>query len=100
MIGLFGTLNLAASALQAQMTGVEVSGQNLANVNTTGYSRQSVNITTSSDIDTADGQEGTGVQATIQQAVSSLLNSQIQNQNSVSGYWAGQQSALQGAQDG
>lgn len=101
MLGLLGTLNLASQAMQAQMTGVEVSGQNLANVNTTGYSRQTVQLATSPDINTAAGPEGTGVEvASIQQAVNTLLNSQIQSQSSTSGYWNGQQSALQSAQDG
>jgi flagellar hook-associated protein 1 FlgK len=101
MFGLLGTLNLAASSLQAQMTGLEVSGQNLANVNTTGYTRQRVNLGTTTDIGTADGPQGTGVEVTsIEQTVNALLNSQIQNQNSVSGYWNGQQTALQSAQDG
>ena len=99
MLGLFGTLNLAARSLQTQMTGVEVAGQNLANVNTTGYSRQRVNIQTSPDVTTGIGPEGTGANAVaIQQLVNSLLNSQIQNQSGVSGYWNAQQSALQSAQ--
>jgi len=99
MLGLFGTLNLAARSLQTQMTGVEVSGQNLANVNTTGYSRQRVNIQTSPDVTTAIGSEGTGANAVaIQQLVSSLLNNQIQGQSSTSGYWNAQQGALQTAQ--
>jgi flagellar hook-associated protein 1 FlgK len=100
MLGLFGTLNLAARSMQAQMTGVEVAGQNLANVNTTGYSRQSVNIQTSPDITTGIGSEGTGANvASIQQIVNTLLNTQVQNQQSTSGYWNGQQSALQSAQN-
>jgi flagellar hook-associated protein 1 len=87
--------------MQAQMTGVAVSGQNLANVNTTGYMRQAVQLATSPDISTSIGPEGTGVEvASIQQTVNTLLNSQIQNQSSTSGYWNGQQSALQSAQDG
>lgn len=99
MLGLFGTLNLAARSLQTQMTGVEVAGQNLANVNTTGYSRQRVEIQTSPDINTTIGPEGTGANAVaIQQLVNTLLNSQIQSQGSVSGYWNAQQSALQSAQ--
>src|ERR1035438_6552634 len=99
MLGLFGTLNLAARSLQTQMTGVEVTGQNLANVNTTGYSRQRVQITASPDLVTSIGPEGTGVDATgIRQIVSSLLNGQIQSQGSMSGYWNSQQSALQSAQ--
>jgi flagellar hook-associated protein 1 FlgK len=100
MLGLFGTLNLAARSMQAQMTGVEVAGQNLANVNTTGYSRQRVDIQTSPDITTGIGSEGTGANATsIQQIVNTLLNTQVQSQQSTSGYWNGQQSALQSAQN-
>lgn len=100
MLGLFGTLNMAARSMQAQMTGVEVSGQNLANVNTTGYSRQSVQLATNPDIATGIGPEGTGVTAVaIQQIVSELLNSQVQTQQSTSGYWDGQQTALQTAQN-
>src|SRR5579863_4156756 len=99
MLGLFGTMNMAARSLQTQMTGVEVAGQNLANVNTTGYTRQTVNIAESPDIATGIGQEGTGADVvSIQQAVNSLLNTQIQGQQSTSGYWNAQQSALQGAQ--
>jgi len=100
MLGLFGTLNLAARSMQAQMTGVEVAGQNLANVNTTGYSRQRVDIQTSPDVTTGIGPEGTGANVTsIQQIVNTLLNTQVQNQQSTSGYWNGQQSALQSAQN-
>jgi len=99
MLGLFGTLNLAARSLQTQMTGVEVAGQNLANVNTTGYSRQRVQIQTTADIPTTIGPEGTGANAVaIQQIVSSVLNSQIQTQQSVGNYWQAQQGALQNAQ--
>jgi flagellar hook-associated protein 1 FlgK len=87
---------MASRSLQTQMTAVEVAGQNLANVNTTGYSRQRVEIQTSTDLATGVGQEGTGASAVaIQQIVNSMLNSQIQSQQSVSGYWNAQQSALQ-----
>ena len=101
MLGLFGTLNMAARSLQTQMTGVEVAGQNLANINTPGYSRQVVNIAASAAFGTNVGPEGTGAQVTgIQQIVSSLLNTQIQSQGSTSGYWNAQQTVLQDAQNG
>lgn len=100
MLGLFSALDMAGQSLQTQMTGVEVTGQNLANVNTPGYTRQTVNIQTSPDINTTFGPEGTGAQVvSIQQSVNTLLNSQVQSQQSVSGYWNGQQSALQSAED-
>jgi flagellar hook-associated protein 1 FlgK len=99
MLGLFATLNLASRSLQTQMTGVEVSGQNLANVNTKGYTRQTVEIKPSIDINTTIGPEGTGANAVaIQQAVNALLNRQIQNQQSSTGYWNAQQAALQSAE--
>jgi flagellar hook-associated protein 1 FlgK len=100
MLGLLGTLNLAGQSLQTQMTGVSVAGQNLANVNTAGYTRQTVDIQTSPDIMTNIGPQGTGAEAvSIQQAVDALLNGQIQGQQSVNGYWNAQQSGLQSVQD-
>ncbi|MGE0395042.1 MAG: flagellar hook-associated protein FlgK [Vicinamibacterales bacterium] len=40
MAGLLGNLTLASQALQAQQRGLEVTGQNIANVNTPGYARR------------------------------------------------------------
>jgi len=90
---------MASRAMQAQMTGVDVTGQNLANVSTTGYTRQTADIQTSPDISTSIGEEGTGANVVaIQQAVNSMLNGQIVTQQSSSGYWSAQQSALQSLQ--
>jgi len=95
MLGLFGTLNLAARSLQTQMTGVEVAGQNLANVNTAGYSRQRVIIESGPSVNSGVGPQGTGANVVaIERIVSSLLDGQIQNQASVSGYWNSQQDSL------
>ena len=90
---------MASRSLQTQMAGVEVAGQNLANVNTPGYSRQRVIIQTDPAVQTGIGPEGTGasVQA-IQQVVDTMLNGQIQNQASQSGFWNTQQSALENLQ--
>src|ERR1700733_10734168 len=99
MLSLFGTLDMASRAMQAQMTGVDVTGQNLANVITTRYTRQTADIQTSPDISTSIGEEGTGANVVaIQQAVNSMLNGQIVTQQSSSGYWSAQQSALQSLQ--
>src|SRR6185295_10301245 len=43
-MSLFSTLQIAGNALQAQQIGLQVVGQNIANVNTPGYSRESVNF--------------------------------------------------------
>jgi flagellar hook-associated protein 1 FlgK len=99
MLGLFNTLNMGARAMSAQQVGVEVTGQNLANANNPAYARQRVQLQTSTPTPTSIGMEGTGVEATsIQQVRDQLLDSQIQSESSVGGYWNSQQSALQNAQ--
>lgn len=42
MSGLFGTLSMTARALDAQRAGLTVTGQNIANLNTEGYSRRAL----------------------------------------------------------
>ncbi|MCE9606652.1 MAG: flagellar hook-associated protein FlgK [Planctomycetia bacterium] len=44
-MSLFSSLQLASNALQAQSIGLQVVGQNIANVNTPGYSRAELNLT-------------------------------------------------------
>src|SRR6266480_2923594 len=44
MSGTFGGLSIALSALTAQRRGLDVTGQNIANANTDGYSRQRVDL--------------------------------------------------------
>jgi flagellar hook-associated protein 1 len=99
MLNLFGTLDMASRSMSAQMTALNVTGQNLANVDTAGYTRQTVDIESSPEISTSIGPEGTGADvAAIQQAVSSTLNAQVVTQGSSSGYWTAQQSALESLQ--
>jgi flagellar hook-associated protein 1 FlgK len=43
-MSLFTTLQLASNSLQAQQIGLQVVGQNIANVNTPGYSREVANL--------------------------------------------------------
>jgi flagellar hook-associated protein 1 FlgK len=99
MLGLLGTLNLASRSLQTQQAGIAVSGQNLANVNTPGYARQTLVIGPSPDVMTAAGPEGTGADATaIQSLRSSILDQQVATENSVTGSLTAQQQALQTAE--
>ena len=46
-MSIFGTLEIGRSALRAQHKGMETSGQNVANANTPGYSRQRVDLESS-----------------------------------------------------
>ncbi len=85
--------------MDAQQAGIEVTGQNLSNVNNPNYSRQVLEISTSPSVATNIGNEGTGVQVTgVQQIVSQVVNTQIQAENSASSYWQTQQQALESAQ--
>ena len=86
--------------MQVQQEGVQIAGQNLANVNNPAYSRQRLVVQNSSAVDTALGPEGTGVEAVqIQQLRDLGLDSEIRDQNSVTGFLQAQQNALQGAED-
>ncbi|WP_243361682.1 flagellar hook-associated protein FlgK [Fundidesulfovibrio terrae] len=64
MPGIESLLNIGQKALNASQVGIQVTGQNVANVNTVGYSRQSVVFSDDIYIDTSPGQLGTGVQVT------------------------------------
>jgi flagellar hook-associated protein 1 FlgK len=56
MVGsLFGLLNIAQTGLAAQTAGLDATGQNVANVNTPGYSRVTANLETTSNNDGFSG---------------------------------------------
>ena len=66
MSGLFGTLTSAARSLDAQRFGLDVVGQNIANVNTVGYTRRTVDfaaIAPTSRLNAGGGVEVLGVRA-------------------------------------
>lgn len=66
MSGLFGTLTSAARSLDAQRFGLDVVGQNIANVNTSGYTRRAVDfaaIPPTSSLNAGGGVEVLGVRA-------------------------------------
>jgi flagellar hook-associated protein 1 len=99
MLGLFGVLNMGTRALQTQQAGVEVAGQNLANVGNSAYARQRLAVQTSPTINSSLGPQGTGVEGTaIVQIRNSILDGQIQSEISVRGSLDAQQLALQYAQ--
>ena len=96
MLGLFGTLNMAARSLSTQRQGSEVAGHNLANVNTPGYARQRLNIQESLAIPSDIGPQGAGAEGVaIQQLRDVLLDRQITRETSVRSSLEAQQQALQ-----
>jgi flagellar hook-associated protein 1 len=100
MLGLFGALNMASGAMDAQQEGIEVSGENMANVNNPAYAREQLQLQSSIPLQTSIGSEGTGVDAqAITEVRDALLDQQIVSENSTTGSLTSQQTALQYVQD-
>ncbi|PIE68994.1 MAG: flagellar hook-associated protein FlgK [Deltaproteobacteria bacterium] len=64
MSSLLGTMDIAKQALHLNQTQIGVTGNNIANVDTPGYSRRKVMVEETFPLNTAPGQIGTGVNAT------------------------------------
>lgn len=62
-VGIHSLLNTGKGALLAFQAAIHVTGENIANVNTPGYSRRSVRFEENISIDYRPGQIGTGVKA-------------------------------------
>ena len=61
MAGLFSALSIAVSAMEAEQGALEVTSNNIANVNTPGYSREVPVLQENPPVDLANLQFGTGV---------------------------------------
>jgi flagellar hook-associated protein 1 FlgK len=94
MIPTFSGLETALSGLQAYQAAIDTVGQNIANVNTPGYSRQSVNLTersalalpAMSSVNGAGGQLGLGVDiSSISRIRNQFLDTQYRAQSATSG---------------
>jgi flagellar hook-associated protein 1 len=96
MIGLNSALYIGRDALMTQQLAISVTGQNIANVNTAGYSRQQV-ILESKVIDSAQGPMGAGVvDRGVVRSYDQFLNAHIQEEIQQKGTWqAESQSMLQ-----
>jgi flagellar hook-associated protein 1 FlgK len=95
----FGGLEIARRGLGAQQIGIDVTGHNIANVNTPGYSRQRVELESTSPLIYGGSRYplavGTGVQATaIARMRDSFVDEQVRKEIHNSGYWEQQQEVL------
>jgi flagellar hook-associated protein 1 FlgK len=96
MTQLFGVLNIGARALFAQQRAIDVTGKNIANVNTPGYSRERINMTPSAPIDSPIGPMGYGVETgAVERIYDRFLGVQITSENSNLGRWQARQSMLE-----
>ncbi|HXF92877.1 MAG TPA: flagellar hook-associated protein FlgK [Nitrospiraceae bacterium] len=74
-MGITGLFDIAKSALYVAQQGLTVTGHNVANVNTPGYSKQEVMLSENQPVNLRPGQVGTGVQVTqIRRAVDAFVN--------------------------
>jgi flagellar hook-associated protein 1 FlgK len=96
MTHLFGVLNTGTSALLLQQRAINVTGNNIANVNTPGYSRQRVNLETSTPTQTRLGLMSFGVTSTgIERIYDRFLGIQLNSENSGLGRWEAQKGMLE-----
>jgi flagellar hook-associated protein 1 len=97
MSNMFGLMNIAQSSLHTQQTAIDITGNNIANVNTPGYTRQRLNLVQSQPTITGNHLLGTGVTSEkgIQRFYDQFLSGQLNTQNEELGRWEAQQDALQ-----
>lgn len=82
-MSLFGSLQLASNSMQAQQIGLQVVGQNMANANTPGYSREQVQLVPAPVQQLGPLTLGLGVQVNaVTQQVDQYLNERLRNTNS------------------
>ncbi|WP_435213462.1 flagellar hook-associated protein FlgK [Luminiphilus sp. nBUS_16] len=83
------TLGIGTTALSALQRAISTTGQNIANVNTDGYSRQSVSLSARPAQDIGAGYLGSGVQVTsIDRAYNQFLANDVQQRTASSGYYS------------
>lgn len=95
MANIFGILNTGRVALLSQQVAIQVTGQNIANVNTEGYSRQEVKFDAATPIQAIPGMIGTGVRITeIQRVFDRFITSQINYETYTLGNYQAQKEVL------
>ncbi|OKL36353.1 flagellar hook-associated protein FlgK [Domibacillus mangrovi] len=103
----FMGLETAKRGMYTQQSALYVTGHNISNANTPGYSRQRVNFQTTTPYPAVGlnrpnipGQMGTGVEAgSVQRIRESFLDLQFRGENTKLGYWSARSHALSKVED-
>jgi flagellar hook-associated protein 1 len=96
MTQLFGVLSSGMSALLTQQRAINVTGINIANVNTPGYSRQRVNLQTGVPVQIGLGAMASGVTSSgIERIYDRFVGVQLNNENASLGRWESQKGMLE-----
>ncbi|MDY6949945.1 MAG: flagellar hook-associated protein FlgK [Thermodesulfobacteriota bacterium] len=99
MANITGILNVAKGALSTQQRAIDVTGHNIANVNTPGYSRQRATMVTNDPISSSNGPIGAGVNVQeIKRIYDRFLENQITTENANLGRWEAQKGGLEKAE--
>lgn len=84
----FFGLNIGVRGMTSQQRALEVTGHNIANANTKGFTRQEAVMATTIPIKTNQGFIGTGVEiSTIRRIRDDYLDLQVRTENKAMGYW-------------
>lgn len=95
MSQMLGLLSIGAGALFSQQRAINVTGNNIANVNTPGYSRQRVGMETNALAAAAGGTVGFGVRTTtVERIYDRFLGAQINQENANLGRWEARKGML------
>ncbi len=96
MTHLFGVLSIGTSALLNQQRAINVTGNNIANVNTPGYSRQRVNLLAGVPVQTGFGLMASGVtSAGIERIYDRFLGAQLNSESANLGRWEAEKGMLE-----
>jgi flagellar hook-associated protein 1 FlgK len=100
MSNIYGLLSVASSALNVQQKAIDITGNNIANVNTPGYSRQRLNMIQNSPVRVWGATMSTGVKADprVTRFYDQFLNAQLNTENGSLGRWEAQKDALEKAE--
>jgi flagellar hook-associated protein 1 FlgK len=91
-----GIMSMAGQALITQQQAISVTSHNIANVNTPGYSRQKLVMSTNIPLDSAIGPMGSGVSAdAIERIYDRFINARINNESQELGRWDAQKKAVE-----
>ncbi len=96
MSGIYGIMSMAGQALITQQQAISVTSHNIANVNTPGYSRQKLIMTSNTSLNSALGPMGSGVSAdAIERIYDRFINGRINNESQQMGRWDAQKNAVE-----
>jgi flagellar hook-associated protein 1 FlgK len=92
---IYGIMSLAGNALLTQQKAINVTGNNIANVNTPGYSRQKLILTNQTPLQSSLGPMGNGVEAvSVERVYDRFLGVQINAESETLGRWEARKEGL------